>query len=265
LYNNDVFLDELANAINIYITSDEEIKEGNWFLDITDNTLWRNMVIEDMSKTLFPECKKIILTTDPTLIADGVQEIDNEFLEWFIKNPSCDFIEVKEKSPNEIEKELGIYGHDIGLTENEYSEWLKNGGQLYKIIVPQEGDKQEILPEFKLSKDIFNKLSCLSSKELPQEFSKLINENFNELISEEPINLHKMEKKEITAIEFLIEKLKLESIDLSKWHQNLINEAKEIEKQQIVSAWENGYEEGAGVNDYSCFHGIVYYNKTFSL
>jgi hypothetical protein len=33
----------------------------------------------------------------------------------------------------------------------------------------------------------------------------------------------------MTAIDFLVEKLKLESIDLSLWHQNLINEAKEIE------------------------------------
>jgi hypothetical protein len=30
LYNNDVFLDELANAINIYITSDEAIKKSDW-------------------------------------------------------------------------------------------------------------------------------------------------------------------------------------------------------------------------------------------
>jgi hypothetical protein len=70
-------------------------------------------------------------------------------------------------------------------------------------------------------------------------------------------------EKQITAIEWLVEKLKLESIDLSKWHNNLINEAKEMEKQQIVSAWENGYEEGAGVNDYSVYHGNVYYNNTF--
>jgi hypothetical protein len=36
----------------------------------------------------------------------------------------------------------------------------------------------------------------------------------------------------MTAIDFLIEKLKLESIDLSLWHQNLINEAKEMERKQ---------------------------------
>jgi hypothetical protein len=30
--------------------------------------------------------QKIILTTDLDLIKDGVQSIDNEFLEWFVKN-----------------------------------------------------------------------------------------------------------------------------------------------------------------------------------
>jgi hypothetical protein len=39
-------------------------------------------------------CKKIILTTDQDLIADGVQAIDDTFLEWFVKNPSCEKVEV---------------------------------------------------------------------------------------------------------------------------------------------------------------------------
>ena len=38
--------------------------------------------------------KKIILTTDQDLIKDGVQAIDDEFLEWFVKNPNCEFVEV---------------------------------------------------------------------------------------------------------------------------------------------------------------------------
>ena len=255
--------------INIYITSDEEIREGNWYLDTFKNEIRKAQL--NLSNDKY---KKTILTTDPTLIADGVQAIGDEFLEWFVKNSSCEFINVEKEELKSIYnpnyKDFTTEGNGIYLTPKntplQTNETLIEDNIIsYKIIIPQEEPKQEILPEFKLSKYIFNKLSCLSSKELPQEFSKLINENFNELISEEPINLHKMEKKEITAIEFLIEKLKLESIDLSKWHQNLINEAKEIEKQQIVSAWENGYEEGAGVNDYSCFHGMVYYNKTFSL
>lgn len=39
--------------------------------------------------------KKIILTTDQDLIKDGVQAIDDEFLEWFVANPSCKFVEVQ--------------------------------------------------------------------------------------------------------------------------------------------------------------------------
>jgi hypothetical protein len=38
---------------------------------------------------------KIILTTDQDLIKDGVQAIDDEFLEWFVKNPSCEEVEVR--------------------------------------------------------------------------------------------------------------------------------------------------------------------------
>jgi hypothetical protein len=71
---------------NIYITSDEEIKEGEWFY---------SPKLVDAQK-LFDrrDWRKIILTTDVDLIKDGVQAIDDEFLEWFIKNPSCEFIRV---------------------------------------------------------------------------------------------------------------------------------------------------------------------------
>jgi hypothetical protein len=73
---------------NIYITSDEEIKEGDCFLH-PDNT------VERASRDLDGRgLKKIILTTDQSL--DGVQAIDDEFLEWFVKNPSCEEVEVKQ-------------------------------------------------------------------------------------------------------------------------------------------------------------------------
>jgi hypothetical protein len=41
------------------------------------------------------EFRKIILTTDQELIKDGVQAIDDEFLEWFVNNTSCDRVEIK--------------------------------------------------------------------------------------------------------------------------------------------------------------------------
>ena len=77
---------------NIYITNDEEIEEGDYGYNLISST------IDRFTKSLLSNkkyYKKIILTTDPELIANGVQAIDDEFLEWFVKNPSCEFIEVK--------------------------------------------------------------------------------------------------------------------------------------------------------------------------
>jgi hypothetical protein len=131
---------ELGNKLcknqHIYITNDEEIKGGDWCLD-KFNQRWKledkkligfdNKGIKRFStdNILGHECKKIILTTDQDLIKDGVQAIDDEFLEWFVKNPSCERVGV-EKEYNE---ERIVDGKDIG----DYS---------YKIIIPQEEPKQ---------------------------------------------------------------------------------------------------------------------------
>ena len=41
-------------------------------------------------------------------------------------------------------------------------------------------------------------------------------------------------------------------------------QAKEMGKQQIIDAWENGYDHGACVNeDKDKYHGTQYYNETF--
>lgn len=81
---------------NLFITSDEEIKEGDWYLDTTINVAFKN----DKIFLNGVGYKKIILTTDQDLIKDGVQAIDDEFLEWFVKNPSCE--EVENKNLNNI-------------------------------------------------------------------------------------------------------------------------------------------------------------------
>jgi hypothetical protein len=140
---------DLMQNKNIYITNDEEIREG--YVKHIEYGICRVISIKPAFiqcetssgiKMLHPvHCKKVILTTDPTLIADGVQAIDDTFLEWFVNNTSCEKVEVDRKTPDEIEIELNIHGHDIGLSNTEFDEWLKNGGKLYKIIIPQEKSK----------------------------------------------------------------------------------------------------------------------------
>jgi hypothetical protein len=77
-----------AKYQNIYITSDEEIKEEDWVITPTNDII-------QWAKVFQPIGKKIILTTDAYLIKDDVQAVDDEFLEWFVKNPSFEFVEVK--------------------------------------------------------------------------------------------------------------------------------------------------------------------------
>ena len=109
-----------TDICHLYITSNEEIKEGDWYLDTTVNVIFKNDKLF-LNGTGY---KKIILTTDQDLIADGVQAIDDEFLEWFVKNPSCEEVKVMK---------------DTFFESVNY--------HFYKIIIPQEKPKQETLEE----------------------------------------------------------------------------------------------------------------------
>ena len=104
----------------LFITSDEEIKGRDWFLD-DNNSISQSY---KLSHVQFANPKKIILTTDQDLVKDGVQVIDDEFLEWFVKNPSCEEVEV--------EKEKVILGQVAGTTYTDFN---------YKIIIPKEDPK----------------------------------------------------------------------------------------------------------------------------
>jgi hypothetical protein len=109
--------DECENK-NIYITNDEEIKEGDY--GILGKTI---LSYHQMHKKWgMPQGKKIILTTDQDLIKDGVQNLSDEFLECFVNNPSCESVEVQK--------------------------WFDGLDFLeYKIIILKEEPKQETLEE----------------------------------------------------------------------------------------------------------------------
>lgn len=106
----------------VYITSDETIGENELCLQIhkTNNKVPVNIVeYKNYGEGSF-YFKKIILTTDPLLIEHGVQKIDDEFLEWFVKNSGCEFVEV-----NDI---TTIPALQLGSP---------NGHLMYKIVIPE--------------------------------------------------------------------------------------------------------------------------------
>ena len=81
-----------ATNQNIYITSESEDINENDYIITKDGRLVQVSYL--MSKDL-QGASKVVLTTDQDLIKDGVQSITDEFLEWFVKNPSCEEVEVK--------------------------------------------------------------------------------------------------------------------------------------------------------------------------
>ena len=144
-----------SQGMNIYIISNEEIKEGDWVIKKYETKFPESKANEvlqvnkintnngylpngnyynfsnyltvvvydrpfqgsndnDISRKSFNSgFKKIILTTDQDLIKDGVHSIPDEFLEWFVKNPNCEEVEINKR----------IFIPD---------------GTLYDIIIPKE-------------------------------------------------------------------------------------------------------------------------------
>ena len=123
-----------VNTQHIYITSsDEEIKDNEWLLKngkpVRKSGHIKHYAISE---------PKVILTTDPDLIADGVQAIDDTFLEWFVKNPNCEEVDVvddlkyfniDELRERHIKRLPHLYSEKIG----------------YKIIIPNEEQKQNLI------------------------------------------------------------------------------------------------------------------------
>lgn len=69
---------------NLYIISNELYTVG-WYLD-NNNHITKTTTKQESAWEYQQKWKKIILTTDQNLIKDGVQALDDEFLNWFIKN-----------------------------------------------------------------------------------------------------------------------------------------------------------------------------------
>jgi hypothetical protein len=99
-----------------------------------------------------PFYQKIILTTDGDLIKDGVQAIDDEFLEWFVKNQACENVYVH-KEYKQINQDNPI---TVGSTTLVFSH--------YETVIPKEEPK-DVLLGYKTSLVA----QMLDSKEISEE------------------------------------------------------------------------------------------------
>ena len=147
---------------NIYITSNEALPYDSSIFD--NGAFYHRDAVGDVhiitKHTFKPNphfCKRIILTTDGDLIKEGVQAIDDEFLEWFVQNPSCEEVEVED---------YNSYGVD---------NWK------YLITIPKEEPKQhyEDIHEDNVEK-WRNKQETLEEVAL-KLYPRLINDSYNPL------------------------------------------------------------------------------------
>ena len=145
-------IEDWKHKKNIYITSDEEITNCDCYVinvvgEISRRTVFKPIkVTEDIVRKepliTYPNggwCKKIILTTDVDLIKDGVQAIDDEFLEWFVAKTNdsgkpIDIVKVK----NSILKIPNRYDDDYRAIP------------YLKIIIPKE---EPVFSQLEVGKD----------------------------------------------------------------------------------------------------------------
>ena len=153
-------INSIVEGRNIYITNDEEIKVGDWVITPTNDII-------QWAKVFQPDGKKIILTTDQVLISNSVQPIDDEFLEWFVKNPNCEKVEIENGWGLEIDIETPYYKIIIPkeeqTTEDQLpTKWFKteeidtwvgdstDGGRGKLIVLHQCGEnKEELISQLK--------------------------------------------------------------------------------------------------------------------
>ena len=170
-------------AQHVYITSDEEIKDGDFIFEADTNCI--NIADKDYRRNEFDF--KIVLSTDEDLIKYGVQVIDDNFLQWLVENPGCEEVKIRQNPKvKAVVKGLGVKsfsnGYRIIKPKSELASKLK---ELLDGMSQEEFDE-----EWKKITDL--KLEGPSMIEDPYQHAELINDNIEEL--DKAIEMHKQEQ-----------------------------------------------------------------------
>lgn len=100
---------------HVYITVKEGIKKGDY---VYNRTIGRHGAIRRFFlewngvNSMQPEDEKIVLTSDPSLIKEGIPSLDDDFMEWLVDNYRQDSIELKHVIKEYVD-EQDAYGYDV--------------------------------------------------------------------------------------------------------------------------------------------------------
>ncbi len=201
----------------LFITSNEEIKLNDYITDGYNVWKW-----EDDSSLLGR--KKVIITTDHDLIADGVQKVDDEFLNWLIDNPNCEYVKVTKLDyltnrqhriydlpQEEPKQDTCVYCNNKGYITNH------SGTSKIDCIhcnIPKQEPKQENCNHYFVTK--FGESEC---QEFGTPESEVINSNYKRMYSEEEVLFHLNKLMRMPSSE--LDKLTDENGEITrKWFNN---------------------------------------------
>ena len=121
---------------NIHITSDSKFVRDEYITDGVEVMKATPKLVDAQGLVDRRDWKKILMTTDPELIKDGVHPIGEDFLQWFVENPTCIKVEVVYGLFNPMGRQVDP--NDLGQNHSKCV-WK------YKIITTKEEQKQHLI------------------------------------------------------------------------------------------------------------------------
>jgi hypothetical protein len=125
---------------NIHITSDSKFVRDEYITDGIEVIKATPKLVDAQGLVGRRNWNKIIITTDPELIKDGVHPIGEDFLKWFVENPTCIKVEVVYGLFNPMGRQVDP--NDLGQNHSKCV-WK------YKIITTKEEQKQHLIDMMK--------------------------------------------------------------------------------------------------------------------
>ena len=129
----------------MYITTDSKFVRDEYITDGIEVIKATPKLVNAQGLVDRRDWKKILMTTDPELIKDGVHPIGEDFLQWFVENPTCIKVEVVYGLFNPMGRQVDP--NDLGQNHSKCV-WK------YKIITTKEEQKQHLIDMMKSDEEL---------------------------------------------------------------------------------------------------------------
>jgi hypothetical protein len=129
----------------MYITTDSKFVRDEYITDGIEVIKATPKLVNAQGLVDRRDWKKILMTTDPELIKDGVHPIGEDFFQWFVENPTCIKVEVVYGLFNPMGRQVDP--NDLGQNHSKCV-WK------YKIITTKEEQKQHLIDMMKSDEEL---------------------------------------------------------------------------------------------------------------